>query len=177
MWFHKVELFLDNKGQSWSRRNEVDMAGLTNRIERFLLGLMEERTDGILEIGRNDLAEQFECAPSQINYVLTTRFTPYKGYYIESRRGGSGYIRIIRLNRSQDATLEELIADIVEGEITCDKARHILNALEEREMITHRESAIMRHAVDDNALRMVESRFRNTLRGQILKNMLLVFLR
>ena len=73
------------------------MAGLSNYIERFIKEMLQEAEDGMIEIGRNDLADQFHCAPSQINYVLSTRFTPYKGYYIESRRGGSGYIKIMKL--------------------------------------------------------------------------------
>ncbi|NLK42961.1 MAG: CtsR family transcriptional regulator, partial [Tissierellia bacterium] len=74
------------------------MPGLTNIIERFLKSLIDAQEDGIIEIQRNELAEKFNCAPSQINYVLSTRFTPYKGYYIESRRGGGGYIKIIKVS-------------------------------------------------------------------------------
>ena len=73
------------------------MAGLTSDIERFLKAMLEETTDGMLEIGRNDLAMQFDCAPSQINYVLSTRFTPHNGYLIESKRGGNGFIKIITI--------------------------------------------------------------------------------
>ena len=67
------------------------MAGLSNYIERFIKEMLQEAEDGMIEIGRNDLADQFNCAPSQINYVLSTRFIPYKRYYIESRQKESYY--------------------------------------------------------------------------------------
>lgn len=153
------------------------MSGLTSEIERFLLQLMEKADDGTLEIGRNDLAQRFNCAPSQINYVLTTRFTPYKGYYIESRRGGSGYIRITRLEREPSDTFSELLEKIVRDEITADKAKHILRSLRDQDAIEPRECQIMEHAVDDNSLRDVATGERNVVRARILKNMLLVFLR
>lgn len=153
------------------------MAGLTSRIERFLLEQIDQSTDGSVEIGRNELAQLFECAPSQINYVLTTRFTPYKGYYIESRRGGSGFVRIIRLENTVENTVTELLDDVVKEEITIDKARHILEALVEQEALTTQESEIMCHAIDDNALRCIPVNARNHVRASILKNMLLVFLR
>lgn len=153
------------------------MAGLTSEIERFLLEMLAGAQDGVLEIGRNDLAEHFNCAPSQINYVLTTRFTPYKGYYIESRRGGSGYIRIIRLHRHLEDMVEELLEEVVQDRLTCDKARAILQALEEQGAISRRECRLMQHAVDDNAFREVPADQRNAVRAGVLKNMLLVFLR
>ena len=78
------------------------MAHLTSEIENFLKALLENSTDGMLEIGRNDLAIRFDCAPSQINYVLKTRFTPYNGYLIESKRGGNGFIKIITIVKEDD---------------------------------------------------------------------------
>lgn len=69
------------------------MSRLTNIIEMFIKSLLDAQEDGVIEIQRNELAEKFNCAPSQINYVLSTRFTPYKGYYIESRRGGVGILK------------------------------------------------------------------------------------
>ena len=77
------------------------MARLSDMIEDFINALLNE-SDGQLELQRNELADYFECAPSQINYVLATRFSVDRGYYIESRRGGGGYIRIIRLDIDDD---------------------------------------------------------------------------
>ncbi|MDO4618897.1 MAG: CtsR family transcriptional regulator [Clostridia bacterium] len=70
--------------------------GMSDRIEAFICELLRE-DDGWVEIGRNELAEFFGCVPSQINYVMSTRFTPSRGYIIESRRGGGGYLKIKKI--------------------------------------------------------------------------------
>lgn len=87
------------------------MAGLTSEIEKFLKMMLEDSVDGMLEIGRNDLATRFDCAPSQINYVLSTRFTPYNGYLIESKRGGNGFIKIITVV-DEDSYISYLIKNL-----------------------------------------------------------------
>lgn len=153
------------------------MAGLTGDIEQFLLNMLNNTEDGILEIGRNDLALRFDCAPSQINYVLSTRFTPYKGYYIESRRGGSGYIKIIRLETDRYENLQGMIDGYLQTEITLDKARALLSALKDAEVINEREELLMIHALAGSALKNIAIEDRNVVRASILKNMLLVFLR
>lgn len=153
------------------------MAGLTGDIERFLLEMLEETENGIIEIGRNDLATKFDCAPSQINYVLKTRFTPYKGYYIESRRGGSGYIKIISLEIDEKENLINIINRYIKDEITCDKARDIIDALVENDILNDQSRLLMMHAIDSKALKDINPNERNKVRASILKNMLLVFLR
>ena len=77
------------------------MARLTDVISEFIKALLDE-SEGELELQRNEMAEYFECAPSQINYVLATRFSINQGYYIESRRGGGGFIRITQLDVDKD---------------------------------------------------------------------------
>ena len=153
------------------------MAGLTNRITDFLMEMMEENAEGMIEIGRNELAQRFSCAPSQINYVLTTRFTPYNGYYTESRRGGSGYIRIIRLERSPEEAVGDLIQSAVDTEITSDKAKSLLHSLFQQGILEKREYHIMSHAVDDRSFRAIPQETRNSVRADVLKNMLIVLLR
>lgn len=152
------------------------MAGLTNRIEHFLLEMLRNQEEGILEIGRNELAERFDCAPSQINYVLTTRFTPYKGYYIESRRGGAGYIRIIRLERSPEDVVSQTILDAIGDEITTDKAKHIIRAFYEQNLIDEQSENLMKLALDNQALHRVPLSRRNEIRADIFKNMLVALL-
>lgn len=152
------------------------MPGMSNLIERFIKEMLEETEDGIIEIGRNELAEQFGCAPSQINYVLTTRFTPYKGYYIESRRGGGGYIKIIKVAIEEDEDMEELIVNAIGSSITKNKACHIIEGLIEEKIITLREGNLMKASIEDIALGSVTSG-RNYLRADILKNMLLILMR
>ena len=152
------------------------MPGISNIIERFIKEMLENTEDGIIEIGRNDLAQQFGCAPSQINYVLTTRFTPYKGYYIESRRGGGGYIKIVKVGIEEDEGMEELMINAIGDSITKNKAYHIIDGLVEEEIITLREGRLMKAAIEDTALGSVTTR-RNYLRADILKNMFLILMR
>ena len=153
------------------------MAGLSNSIEKFIKELLSQTEDGIVEIGRNDLANQFNCAPSQINYVLTTRFTPYKGYYIESRRGGSGYIRIMKLTFSNENSIDRIINEVISNSITKNMAYDIVNSLYEDGVINKREGQLMVHSIEDVALANVNINYRNIVRADILRNMLLAFLR
>ena len=152
------------------------MPGISNIIERFIKEMLQNAEDGIIEIGRNDLAQQFGCAPSQINYVLTTRFTPYKGYYIESRRGGGGYIKIVKVGIEEDEGMEELMINAIGDSITKNKAYHIIDGLVEEEIITLREGRLMKAAIEDTALGSVTTG-RNYLRADILKNMFLILMR
>ncbi|HSH35932.1 CtsR family transcriptional regulator [Schnuerera sp.] len=152
------------------------MPRISNIIERFIKEMLEETENGIIEIGRNELAEQFGCAPSQINYVLTTRFTPYKGYYIESRRGGGGYIKIMKVGIEEDQGMGDLIINVIGDTITKNKAYHLIEGLMEENIISKREERLMKAAVGDTALASV-TMGRNNLRADILKNMLLILIR
>lgn len=152
------------------------MPGISNLIERFIKSMLEEAKDGIIEIGRNDLADQFGCAPSQINYVLTTRFTPYKGYYIESKRGGGGYIKIMKVAIDENEYMEELILNTIGDSITKNKAFHIIEALIEEEIISPREGLLMKASIENIALQKVTAG-RNNLRADILKSMLLIIMK
>ncbi|NLY77219.1 MAG: CtsR family transcriptional regulator [Tissierellia bacterium] len=152
------------------------MPRLSNLIERFIKEMLNEAEDGIIEIGRNEMAQRFGCAPSQINYVLTTRFTPYNGYYIESRRGGGGYIKIMKIAFNEEPKARSLIKEAVGDSITKNKAYHIIKGLREQGMITEREEAIMKASIEDTALSEVNID-RNKLRADILKNMILVLFR
>lgn len=152
------------------------MGGLSGRIEDFLLELMQDCVDGRIEIGRNELAEKFDCAPSQINYVLSTRFTPYNGYYIESRRGGSGYIRIVRLSVEDGCLVQKIINDPGLDSLTSDRCKNLLKGLYDRELINEKEYRLMKMATDESALKDLGLDKRKEVRASILKNMLLVLL-
>ncbi len=150
------------------------MSGLTNIIERFIKELLKEAEDGIIEIQRNELAEHFECAPSQINYVLTTRFTPYMGYYIESRRGGGGYIKIVKVGIDSNEDISNIIIETIGEGITKNKAYQIINTFEEEGIISERERDIIKAAIGDRAISNTDYNNRNKLRADILKNILLI---
>lgn len=150
------------------------LAKLSNVIEQFIKTLLREAEDGIIEIGRNELAQQFDCAPSQINYVLTTRFTSDKGYYIESRRGGGGYIKIVRLNINDNEYINNLISNIIGDSITKTKAFGLIDNFIEEKVLTEREGAIIKSAISDRTLQISEQK--NELRANILKSILIVLL-
>lgn len=150
------------------------MARLTNSIADFLMEMLDEE-GGMLEIQRNNIAEKFSCAPSQINYVLTTRFTPYKGYYVESRRGGGGFIRIVRVEITDSDKLKYILEDEIGDSITKDKADAIINELLANKIITQREGEIIRVGISDRAI-SADQNLKNSIRASILKNILLVVL-
>ena len=80
---------------------------ISDVIENFIKEMLTEDNSAIIQ--RNDLAEHFNCVPSQINYVISTRFTPMQGYYVESQRGGGGYIKINRISITQSDYLMHII--------------------------------------------------------------------
>lgn len=152
------------------------MPGLSNIIERFIIELFQDAKDNIIEIQRNEMAEYFECSPSQINYVLSTRFTPYRGYYIESKRGGGGYIKIVKVNIEDNEDASYLIINSIGDSISKRKAYHIIERLYEENIISRREEEIIKVVISDSSLsKLVDNR--NELRADILKNILLILLK
>lgn len=152
------------------------MSKLSNLIEDFIKKLLEDANNGVIEIQRNELAQYFDCAPSQINYVLTTRFSSDKGYFIESRRGGGGYIKIVKVNINRDKYIQDLILNIIGDSITKSKAYGIIESFLEEDIITEREYNIMKVVLSDRTLSSVNCD-KNVIRADILKNMLLVLLK
>ncbi|MGE5627750.1 MAG: CtsR family transcriptional regulator [Solirubrobacterales bacterium] len=150
------------------------MARLSDIIEDFIKDMLQKNQQSQLEIKRNELAIFFGCAPSQINYVLTTRFTVDKGYYIESKRGGGGHILIRRVDINQNKPLAEIINDKIGSSITSDGAYGLLNGLFELNIISERELQIIKIAINDRFLS--NGKNRNELRAEILKAVLMVIL-
>ncbi|MFA5576468.1 MAG: CtsR family transcriptional regulator [Tissierellaceae bacterium] len=153
------------------------MPGISNIIERFIKSMIEAQEDGIVEIQRNELAEKFGCAPSQINYVLSTRFTPYKGYFIESRRGGGGYIKIIKVEIDGYEDISDIIVNTIGESITRNKAHHIVEGLMEEGIISEREHDIILASLSERSLGDENADLRNRLRASILKNILLILVK
>lgn len=151
------------------------MPRLSDIIEEFIKNLFDESDDGMLEIKRNELASHFGCAPSQINYVLMTRFTADKGYYIESRRGGGGSIRITRVVLDSDDYLSRLILQKIGKTVTQGSAESYIDAFLDQDLITERESALMKAAVNDKSIG-TQPQDRDAIRAGILKSMLLVLI-
>ncbi len=108
---------------------------------------------------------------------MTTRFTPYKGYYIESRRGGGGYIKIIKVGIDENEDINTIILDTIGESITKNKAYHIIDGLLEEDFISSRERDIINAAIGDRALSKENATTRNELRADILKNILLILVK
>lgn len=148
------------------------MARLSDIIEDFIKELMEYNQSPEIEIQRNELANYFSCAPSQINYVLTTRFTQDKGYYIESRRGGGGSIKITKISYTNDNSLVELIVQGIGEQITNESANQLIDELYERGIFTQRELIIIKSVLNDRTLSgIIENK--NKIRADILKSIIL----
>lgn len=144
---------------------------LSDMIEEFIKQMLKESKT--IEIKRNELASRFECAPSQINYVLTTRFGSDKGYYVESKRGGGGGIRIIRIVPDSNEYVRKLILSSIGDAVTFSGAQKIVKSLREREIITSREEKIIMAATNERALVLLSERDRNVIRALMLKNILI----
>ena len=147
------------------------MAGLTNQIERFLKLMLEDSTDGALEIGRNDLASRFDCSPSQINYVLSTRFTPFNGYLIESKRGGNGFIKIITIVEEDDY-ISYLVKNL-NKEMSQSNANNLFRDLYEKQYLTDNEYLMAKYAASDKTLSDIEASGKNKVRSSIVRSILL----
>ena len=145
------------------------MAQLSDNIEQFIKELMCEDTR--VELKRNELAQHFGCAPSQINYVLATRFSVDHGYIIESRRGG-GYVRIVRMQPRGDGNLLDALLTRVGNSVDEETANAIIAHLTDIKLITSNEAALMRAAVSRNALALPISA-KDVLRAAVMKNMLI----
>lgn len=146
------------------------MSSLSDQIERYLRRQIS-KYQGKVKIKRNQLAENFDCAPSQINYVLDTRFTVEKGYIVESQRGGGGFIRIIRVTLDSDKEVIQEVINKLDRAISQKEAHGIIKRLYDNDLISERESYLMERAVHRNVLG-ISLPERDYLRGRILKNML-----
>lgn len=142
------------------------MSTISDTIEKFLLDNFQSE---VLELSRNELADFFNCVPSQINYVLSTRFTLDKGYVIESQRGGGGYVKITRINLNDD--FKNLIFERIGDNIDYNSSLQILDNLTRNNVITNEQCRCINSAIEPKALKN-PFRIENDLRAKIFKNML-----
>ncbi len=144
---------------------------LSDLISQTILDMLAESESGAAEIKRNDFANKVGCVPSQINYVLSSRFTPENGYIVESRRGGGGYIRITRINLDRSSAIMHIVNSIG-NEISVNAARIILENLYEQNVINADQNVLINTAVSDKCYADIPPIIRNALRATIFKNML-----
>lgn len=143
---------------------------ISNIIAAMISDMLEE--DGYTEIQRNELAQKIGCVPSQINYVISSRFTPEHGYIVESRRGGGGYIRITRAEYDINSIKMHLVNSIGQSldENLC--RAHIKN-LYDRDIIDEEKVKIFLSALVGNAYRDIPKEYADSLRASIFKQMIL----
>lgn len=146
---------------------------MSDIIADMILDMFDDSTTSV-QIQRNDLANQLGCVPSQINYVITSRFTPEAGYRIESRRGGGGYILITRAD-SKDTAIMSLINSIGDGIDERTARAHISNCNYQK-LLDDKTSKMMAAAVMDSNFRGMPQTIINTVRAKQLKQMLLAYI-
>ena len=146
---------------------------LSDTIENFIKAMMQEEQREV-EIKRNELAEYFHCAPSQINYVLSTRFTPDHGYVTSSQRGGGGYIRIVQVRRSAQDQLSYLLNERIGNDIDAQSAQILCRQLAQSGVVSLTDAQLMAAAVSPGAFSVpMPEQVKNALRAKILRAMLL----
>ena len=150
------------------------MKNLSDQISDYLRQLLTDKT--VIKIQRSKLAQKFDCVPSQINYVLDTRFTQEKGYLVESQRGGSGYLKIIEVElNSRDELINDL-CDQIGKRINQRKAVNILERLYEIDLVSSFEFQLFKSLVDRQTLKLT-SALRDRVRARLLKAILRNLLR
>lgn len=152
------------------------MSNISNLIERYLLSLLADSEKNRIEIQRSELAVRFNCVPSQINYVLSTRFTTGHGYIVESRRGGGGYIKIIRIPFDKKVDQIQEICRIIGDFISQADAEGLIERLHDEGLITDREKRLAGAAIKRDILRLGLPAC-DELRAAILKSMVTAMLR
>lgn len=143
------------------------MSNITDIIERYLKQILKTQGENMIEIKRSEIADQFQCVPSQINYVINTRFTVERGYIIESKRGGGGYIRIFRIEHQDELELIKELIRLINPTVSQQVAINVINRLLEKEVITKREAKIILSAIDRATL-AIELPGRDEMRARIL---------
>ena len=153
------------KGSDWKMK-------LSDAIADMILNMFDDNTSTI-QIQRNDLAQQLGCVPSQINYVITSRFTPEQGYRIESRRGGGGYIMITRAATKENALMS--LVNSIGNSIDEKSAKANIYNLHYQGLLSDKAGRLMMSVVSDNNFKGVETEIKNQIRASLLKQMLLAY--
>lgn len=148
---------------------EVRKVRMSDMIEEFIKQLFDD--EDYIEIQRNDLAEHFNCVPSQINYVIATRFKPSQGYYVESKRGGGGHISIRKINTTKSNYLMHIISSVGD-KITSQEVDIFISNFLSYEVVTEKEAKLLKVATSDNVLTVPQD-IKDELRAKIFKNMLI----
>lgn len=150
---------------------EGELRNISDVIESYLKKILEMSQQDILEIKRSEIADKFQCVPSQINYVINTRFTIERGYLVESKRGGGGYIRIMKVKSLEHADLIDDLISLIGYRVSQSTAEGIIIRLIDEEVISDREAKIMMSVIDRSVI-YIDLPDRDELRARILTAML-----
>ena len=144
---------------------------MSDLVAQYILNMLEAQ-DGSAEIQRNELAGSLGCVPSQINYVITSRFTPEQGYIVESRRGGGGYIRISRVKMYKSTAVMHIVNSIGDH-LDRASAEAMLKNMLQQDMMELQTAKVIAAALSDRTLRSVEPVKRDELRASLFKHMII----
>ncbi len=151
------------------------MKNISDLIEHYLKEVLLKNKGGYIEIQRSQLADEFNCVPSQINYVIAPRFTEERGYLVESKRGGGGFIRIRKLDSDSDQELYTALLELIGQQISQSAAEDIIDRLYEEQLLTAREKVMIRSIISRKVLNFT-IQIRDELRARMLRTMLLSLL-
>ncbi|WP_018924703.1 CtsR family transcriptional regulator [Salsuginibacillus kocurii] len=148
------------------------MRNISDIIENHLKSILTQSDRDLIEIKRSELAQRFQCVPSQINYVIRTRFTVEKGYIVESKRGGGGYIRISKVKPADQADLCQQLMSTVGKQIDQQTAESVIVRLLEEDAITNREAKLLLAVIERNVITLAEPQSRDYIRANIMQSVL-----
>lgn len=143
---------------------------ISDIIEEYLKSILAETKQ--IEIKRSEIAEQFDVVPSQINYVIKTRFNIQNGYLVESKRGGGGYIRIAKVNLVSDSSVIDDLIDYIGNQISARQGFQIVQSLYEEKALTKKEANLILAAIDSSTLTFSDKALEDTVRAKILISVL-----
>lgn len=155
----------------------MSSSSLTKIIEEYIAQLIGETDEGSISLRRKDLAKRFGCVPSQINYVLRSRFAPENGFLVESQRGGHGYIRVVQLTFKDCDEKVGHLSDLIGNAITEQESRRLLVNLQNREVVSPRERLIIEVALrnqEENGRTLfdISPYRRDLMRAELLKKLM-----
>lgn len=149
------------------------MSSLADRIEAYIIRLLEHSGDGYVEVRRYEVADRFSCVPSQITYVLSTRFTPDRGFYVESRRGGGGYIRIVARHPQPAPETLHTLWQRLGPSLSEDEVDGLLHSMKRVGLLSKRQATLARQMMRHEAKRL-DPRLGGIVRAAVVKGMLVM---
>lgn len=145
------------------------MQSVSDIIEEFILSTLAD--DNVIELSRNDLAKYFSCVPSQINYVLNTRFTLNRGFVIESARGGAGFVKVIRVEADENKYLKNLLS-FCSKPMSVSEGNQIIDNLTNHNYLTENENILLKRVISAKSLNNPVN-MDNIIRTNILKEVII----